>query len=217
MIVLIDNYDSFVHNLGRYLARLGGDIRVVRNDGITVSELTALRPRAIVLSPGPCTPKEAGICLEAIRELAPTIPMLGVCLGHQAIGEAFGGRVARAPEPVHGRTSRIVHQQQGLFAGLDNPLTVCRYHSLVVMSDQIPDALEVTAQTEDGVVMGLRHRDYPVFGVQFHPESILTQQGYELLANFLQIAGYPPPAIPSVEWSPPARSADEPMETPITF
>ncbi|MBM4003411.1 MAG: aminodeoxychorismate/anthranilate synthase component II [Planctomycetes bacterium] len=189
MILLIDNYDSFAHNLGRYLVQLGAAVRVVRNDAITVEEVAAAPPRAIVLSPGPCTPTEAGVSLRLVRELHASVPMLGVCLGHQTIAAAFGGRIVRAAEPVHGRASAVVHHGQDVFAGLDNPLLACRYHSLVVDPGTVPDPLEVTAETEEGIIMAIRHRNLPVFGVQFHPESVLTRQGYELLANFLRIAG----------------------------
>ena len=189
MILLIDNYDSFVHNLARYFRRLGQETRVVRNTQIDAAGAMNLRPRAIVLSPGPCTPTEAGSSLQIVRELSGQIPILGVCLGHQTIGAAFGAVVVRAPEPVHGRTSQIRHNERGIFQGLANPLIVGRYHSLVVDPRTLPDDLEVTAATDDGVVMALAHRSWPVVGVQFHPESILTQGGYELLANFLQLAG----------------------------
>ncbi|MFM2095329.1 MAG: Aminodeoxychorismate/anthranilate synthase component 2, partial [Planctomycetota bacterium] len=188
-------------------------------DAITLGEIRDLAPQAIVLSPGPCTPQESGICLDAIRHFAPTIPMLGVCLGHQAIGEALGGRVVRANEPVHGRASRIVHHQQGIFANLDNPLVVGRYHSLVVSPDGLPGELEITATTPEGVVMALQHRSFRLFGVQFHPESILTHKGYELLANFLRIAGLPVDTskVPCVEWSKPAPRETPQVGTPITF
>jgi anthranilate synthase/aminodeoxychorismate synthase-like glutamine amidotransferase len=189
MILLIDNYDSFVHNLARYFQRLGRETRVVRNTAIDAAGALDLRPNAIVLSPGPCTPSEAGCSLEVVRRLSGKIPILGVCLGHQAIGAAFGAAVVRAPEPIHGRTSAIRHEGRGVFRGLPNPLTVGRYHSLVVDPSSLPPELEITARTDDGVVMALAHRNWPVVGVQFHPESILTQSGYELLANFLRLAG----------------------------
>lgn len=189
MILLIDNYDSFVFNLARYVAELGVETHVVRNDAITVSEIRGLQPAGIILSPGPCTPREAGISLAVVRELGPEIPLLGVCLGHQAIGEACGGIVERAPEPVHGRTSRIRHQQTGVFAGLPNPLRVTRYHSLIVAAAKLPAELEAVAWTDEGLIMGLAHTLWPVYGVQFHPESILSEAGHALLANFLRIAG----------------------------
>ncbi len=189
MILLIDNYDSFVFNLARYLAEMGVETRVVRNDALDVSEIAALQPEAIILSPGPRTPDEAGICLSLVRELGDSIPMLGVCLGHQVIAAALGGRVVRANEPVHGRTSTIDHDGAGLFDGLETPLCVTRYHSLVVDEASLPDDLEVTARTSDGIVMALQHRSARLFGVQFHPEAVLTVGGHRLLGSFLQAAG----------------------------
>lgn len=189
MILLIDNYDSFVYNLARYLAELGVETDVVRNDALSVDTVAARRPQSIVISPGPCTPNEAGVSVELIRELGAKIPILGVCLGHQAIGAAFGGRVIRAPEPIHGRTSLIRHSGSRLFAGLPNPLRATRYHSLVVEEETLPPCLKITAQTTDGIPMAIEHAEWPVFGVQFHPESILTQEGHRLLANFLSLAG----------------------------
>jgi anthranilate synthase component 2 len=186
MIVLIDNYDSFTFNLFHYLGGLGADVAVHRNDKISTADVIAAEPEAIVLSPGPCTPNEAGICLDVIAKASPTIPILGVCLGHQAIGEVFGGIVERAPLPVHGKTAFIQHDGRGVFAGLPNPFEATRYHSLVVEGDSVPDCLEVSAWTDDGLVMGLRHRSAPVDGVQFHPESILTRAGKALLANFVK-------------------------------
>jgi anthranilate synthase/aminodeoxychorismate synthase-like glutamine amidotransferase len=195
MILLIDNYDSFVHNLARYLRRLGQETVVVRNDATTPNEVAAMKPDAIVLSPGPCTPKEAGCSLELVRQLAGKVPILGVCLGHQTIGAAFGGKIVRAPEPMHGRTSLIRHDGGDIFTGLPNPLPVGRYHSLVVEPHSLPTALHVTARTDDGVIMALAHRHWPVFGVQFHPESILTEGGHAVLANFLNLAGIKSSAI----------------------
>jgi len=189
MILLIDNYDSFVHNLARYFERLGQETRVVRNDTLDVAGVRTLGPEAIVLSPGPCTPREAGASLEIVHELHRQIPMLGVCLGHQAIAEALGGGVVRAPAPVHGRASQITHAGVGLFERVPSPLAVGRYHSLVVEPNSLPCELRPTAWTDDGVLMAFEHSRYPVFGVQFHPESILTEFGYELLANFLRLAG----------------------------
>jgi anthranilate synthase component 2 len=189
MILLIDNYDSFAHNLGRYLGRLGQRVSVVRNNAIDVAAVRDLRPSAIVLSPGPCTPREAGASLDIVRDLHAEVPMLGVCLGHQVIAEALGGRIARAPAPVHGRTSAVMHDGEGLFAGLPAPLTVARYHSLVADADTLPAELRPTAWTDDGIVMAFEHVGRPIYGVQFHPESILTDCGYELLANFLKLAG----------------------------
>lgn len=189
MILLIDNYDSFVFNLARYFAELGCATQVVRNDALSVAEIARLKPTAIVISPGPCTPREAGVSMELIRELAPRVPMLGVCLGHQAIAAALGGQVIRAPEPIHGRTSWIHHDQRRLLAGLPNPLQATRYHSLIVEEVTLPETLQVTARTSDGILMALEHKSWPLFGVQFHPESVLTDCGHLLLRNFLRIAG----------------------------
>jgi anthranilate synthase component 2 len=188
MIVLIDNYDSFTFNLVHYFGELGADIVVHRNDKVTAKEIVALKPDAIVLSPGPCTPKEAGICLDLIEEASATIPMLGVCLGHQAIGDAFGGKVVRAPVPVHGKLSDIRHEGRGVFRGINGPFKATRYHSLVVDRGSIPAELTVTAETDDGLVMGLSHATLPVHGVQFHPESIASDHGHLMLKNFLDIA-----------------------------
>jgi anthranilate synthase component 2 len=189
MLLLIDNYDSFTYNLYQYLGELGAETRVVRNDELTVAEALALRPSAVVISPGPGNPDEAGISLELIRALPPEVPLLGVCLGHQAIGQAFGGRIVRAPRIMHGKTSAIHHDGRGIFAGLPQPFTATRYHSLVIAEDSVPDCLEVTARTEDGVIMAVRHRSLPQAGVQFHPESILTSAGKDLLRNFLAGSG----------------------------
>jgi anthranilate synthase/aminodeoxychorismate synthase-like glutamine amidotransferase len=188
MILLIDNYDSFTFNLVHFLGDLGASCDVWRNDALTPAEALALKPEAIVLSPGPCTPNEAGICLDLIAAAAGQVPILGVCLGHQAIGQAFGGVVRRAATPMHGKLSRISHQGTDVFAGLPSPFEATRYHSLILERATMPDTLTATAWTEDGLVMGLRHRSLPVFGVQFHPESIASQHGHELLANFLAIA-----------------------------
>jgi anthranilate synthase component 2 len=191
-IVLIDNYDSFTFNLVHYLGELGADVAVHRNDKVTAADVMAAGPDAIVLSPGPCTPNEAGICLELIAAAAPTIPVFGVCLGHQAIGQVFGGRVVRAPELVHGKTSEVTHRGDGVFRGINGPFRATRYHSLVVDHDSLPDDLTVTAETgsDRGVplVMGLAHRTLPVHGVQFHPESIASEHGRLILKNFLDIA-----------------------------
>ncbi len=184
-VLLIDNYDSFTYNLYQYLCELGAEVEVVRNDQITVAEVADRRPDRIVISPGPCTPAEAGISVEVIRQLGSYIPILGVCLGHQAIGAAYGGAVVRAPMVMHGKLSPIYHNGQGIFAGLPSPFQATRYHSLVVRREDLPTELEVTAWTEDGVIMGLRHRSLPVEGVQFHPESIMTEHGKQMLANFL--------------------------------
>jgi anthranilate synthase component II len=188
MIVLIDNYDSFTFNLVHYFGELGADIVVHRNDKVTSSDVVAAAPDAIVLSPGPCTPREAGICLDLIAQAAAKIPILGVCLGHQAIGDAFGGKVVRAPVPVHGKLSDVHHEGRGVFRGINGPFKATRYHSLVVERDTMPDALEVTAETDDGLVMGLSHTKLPVHGVQFHPESIASEHGHLMLKNFLDIA-----------------------------
>lgn len=188
MIVVIDNYDSFTYNLVQYLGELGAAQAVYRNDQATVEQIAAMQPDAVVISPGPCTPDEAGISLELIRRLGPTTPILGVCLGHQAIGRAYGGRVLPAPALMHGKTSRIYHSGTGLFAGLPNPFTAARYHSLIVDRASLPADLAVTAETEDGLVMAVQHRVHPVYGVQFHPESILTECGRQLLQNFLRLA-----------------------------
>ncbi|HXU68400.1 MAG TPA: aminodeoxychorismate/anthranilate synthase component II [Polyangia bacterium] len=188
MLLLIDNYDSFTYNLAQYLGELGAEVRVERNDALTVDEVAALRPERIVISPGPCTPNEAGISLELLGKLAGKMPILGVCLGHQAIGQAFGGKVVRAPRVMHGKTSPIEHDGRGLFAGIPSPMQATRYHSLVVEPASFPAALEVTARTAEGEIMALRHRALPVWGVQFHPESILTVDGKQLLRNFLEMS-----------------------------
>jgi anthranilate synthase/aminodeoxychorismate synthase-like glutamine amidotransferase len=185
VILMIDNYDSFTYNLVQYLRELGASVQVRRNDEISVEEIGAMRPERIVLSPGPCTPAEAGICCDAILAFGATTPLLGVCLGHQCIGAAYGGRVVRAGRLMHGKTSPILHDGRSLFAGLPNPFEAIRYHSLLVERDGLPACLEISARTAEGEIMGIRHRTYPVEGVQFHPESILTQAGKELLRNFL--------------------------------
>jgi anthranilate synthase component 2 len=191
MLLMIDNYDSFTYNLVHYFAELGQEVSVVRNDALTVAEAAALNPDYIVLSPGPCTPNEAGICLQVLEQLAGKVPVFGVCLGHQSIGQAFGGKVVRARTIMHGKTSMIHHKGEGAFKGLPSPFEATRYHSLVVEQESLPDCLEITAWTvnEDGgidEIMGLRHKTLPVEGVQFHPESILTQHGHDLLGNFLK-------------------------------
>jgi anthranilate synthase component II len=191
MLLLIDNYDSFVHNLARYFERLGQSTLVVRNDAINVREVQKLNPLAIVLSPGPCTPREAGVSLEIVRDLYADVPMLGVCLGHQVIAEALGGPIVRAPIPVHGQNSEIEHSGSGIFAGLPSPMRVGRYHSLVAAPASLPEHLRATAWSNDGILMAVEHCELPVYGVQFHPESILTEHGYGLLANFLRLAGIP--------------------------
>ncbi len=187
MLLMLDNYDSFTYNLVQYLQELGADVRVFRNDKITVEEIAALRPRRIVISPGPCSPAEAGISVELIQRLSGSIPMLGVCLGHQSIGHAFGGKVIRAPHLMHGKTSLIHHDSSGVFKGLSNPFVATRYHSLIVEKESLPACLRVTAWVDDGTIMGLEHRERPLWGVQFHPESILTVEGKNLLRNFLDL------------------------------
>jgi anthranilate synthase component II len=188
MVVLVDNYDSFTFNLVHYLGELGADVTVHRNDKVTVGDVLAAKPEAIVLSPGPCTPNQAGICLDLIGQASATVPILGVCLGHQAIGQAFGGKVTRAPSPVHGKLSEVRHQGQGVFRGINGAFKATRYHSLVVERDSLPETLGVTAETDDRLVMGLAHRSLPVHGVQFHPESIASQHGHLMLKNFLELA-----------------------------
>ena len=190
MFLLIDNYDSFTYNLFHFLGELGAEIEVRRNDALGVAEALAMKPQGIVLSPGPCDPDRAGICLELVAAAAGKLPILGVCLGHQAIGQAFGGRVVRAPRCMHGKLSQLRHQGQGVFEGLPSPFAATRYHSLTIDRAGFPEVLEVTAETDDGVIMGLRHRELPVHGVQFHPESIASEHGHALLANFLRLAGH---------------------------
>jgi anthranilate synthase component II len=191
MLLLIDNYDSFTYNLVHFLGELGAEAHVVRNDKITVADAIALKPQAIVLSPGPCTPNEAGICLELIEKAGPTIPMLGVCLGHQAMGQVYGGKVIRAPHLMHGKLSTVANTGKGVFKGLPRTFEATRYHSLIVARDTLPDCLEITAET-GGLIMGMQHRTHPVHGVQFHPESIASEHGHALLANFLELAGLAP-------------------------
>ena len=188
MLMLIDNYDSFTYNLMHFLGELGTEVEVKRNDAITVDQVLAAAPEAVVMSPGPCDPDRAGICLEMVERGAGKLPLLGVCLGHQAVGQAFGGRIAHAPTLMHGKMSDIRHNGEGVFAGLPNPFEATRYHSLVVERESLPDCLEVTAETDDGVVMGIAHRELPIHGVQFHPESIASEHGHALLRNFLDIA-----------------------------
>lgn len=185
MLLLLDNYDSFTYNLYQYLSELGTLVEVRRNDQVTLEEIEQMQPERIVISPGPCTPNEAGISCQVIERFGPHIPLLGVCLGHQAIGQVYGGRVIRAPEPMHGKTSRIYHQGQGILHDLPNPFEANRYHSLIVERATLPDVLEITAESDDGLIMGLRHRIYPIQGVQFHPESIMTPNGKDLLQHFL--------------------------------
>lgn len=187
MILVIDNYDSFTYNLVQYLGELGAQLQVARNDQLTVADIEALAPERIVISPGPCTPNEAGISLDVIKHFAGKVPLLGVCLGQQAMGQAFGGKVIRAPYLMHGKTSQILHDGRTLFAGVENPFTATRYHSLIVERESLPPVLEVSATTSDGLIMGLRHREFVCEGVQFHPESIMTAAGKKLLQNFLNL------------------------------
>ena len=189
MLLVIDNYDSFTYNLVQYLLELGQEVVVRRNDKVTVAEVEQMGPSAVVISPGPCTPNEAGVSMELIRRMAPRTPILGVCLGHQCIGQAFGGRVVRAPTLMHGKTSQIFHDGKTIFRDLPLPFEATRYHSLIVERESLPDSLEVCAETRDGIVMGVRHREFPVHGVQFHPESILTAAGKDLLRNFVALCG----------------------------
>ncbi len=198
MLLVLDNYDSFTFNLVQYLGELAADhpiaskVRVERNDALTLEQIRALAPAAILISPGPGDPDQSGVCLEVLRELSPTIPTLGVCLGHQSIAQVYGGKVVRAKELMHGKTSPVRHSGQGVFEGLPNPLTATRYHSLIAERESLPDCLEITAWLDDGTIMGLRHREFPhIQGVQFHPESVLTQEGHALLANFLRQASQP--------------------------
>ena len=187
MLLMIDNYDSFTYNLVQYFLELGEEVKVIRNDKLTLADIEQLTPERLVISPGPCTPKEAGISVSAIRKFAGRIPLLGICLGHQSITEAFGGRVVRAERLMHGKTSPILHDNSKLFQGLSNPFTATRYHSLIAERESFPDSLKITAWTEEGEIMGLQHRELPVWGVQFHPESILTTVGMDLLNNFLKL------------------------------
>jgi anthranilate synthase/aminodeoxychorismate synthase-like glutamine amidotransferase len=222
MILLIDNYDSFVYNLARYLREMGCATRVVRNDELTLDELGRMMPQAIVISPGPCTPARAGISVDLVRAFSDRIPILGVCLGHQAIAEALGSEIARSPVPVHGIRCRVDHEGSGLFAGLPSPLWAGRYHSLCVVETSLPDALRVTARSDGGVVMALAHATRPLFGVQFHPESVLTESGHRLLSNFLAIAGVAHTVPGGSDYEEPTESADQLLlyadtATPITW
>lgn len=187
MLLMIDNYDSFTYNLVQYFGELGEDVRVYRNDEITIEQIEALKPDHICISPGPCSPKEAGISVATLQHFAGKVPMLGVCLGHQAIGEAFGGKIVRAKRVMHGKTDIVRSNRQGIFAGLPESFTVTRYHSLVIERSSLPSCLQITATTDDGEIMGVRHKDFPIEGVQFHPESILSEYGHDLLKNFLKI------------------------------
>ncbi len=186
MILIIDNYDSFTYNLYQYIGEIYDDVKVVRNDDVTVEDVRNLCPEGIVLSPGPGRPENSGVCIDVIKKLGNSIPILGICLGHQAIGCAFGGNVVRAKEIMHGKVSTVTHDGKGLFKGIKNPLTVMRYHSLIVEKESLPEELEETCETQDGVIMGLKHKTYPVYGLQFHPESILTEEGKNIIRNFLE-------------------------------
>ncbi len=194
MLLLIDNYDSFTYNLFHYLGELGEEVQVVRNDQIGAEEALALKPQSIVISPGPCDPDRAGVCLELIAKAGGKVPLLGVCLGHQSIGQAYGGKIVRAPTPMHGKLSRIHHSGQSVFAGLEDGFEATRYHSLVVDRKSLPEVLEITAETDDGIIMGIRHKTHPVHGVQFHPESIASEHGHAILKNFLAAA---PDSVPA--------------------
>jgi anthranilate synthase component 2 len=199
MFLLIDNYDSFTYNLWHFLGELGAKVVVHRNDQISVNEALALQPSGVILSPGPCDPDQAGICLELIQKAPVTLPILGVCLGHQCIGQAFGGKIIRSTEPMHGKMSDIHNQGAGIFEGLPSSFSATRYHSLVVERASLPDPLKITAETQDGLIMGLRHQSRPIFGVQFHPESIASQYGYQLLANFLLLSGRQTASMQSID------------------
>lgn len=203
-ITLIDNYDSFTYNLVHYLGELGSDVTVYRNDARSVEEILAEKPAAIVISPGPCTPDDAGISLELIEKAPRTLPILGVCLGHQSIGQAFGGKVIRAPQLMHGKLSQIHHKGEGIFKDLPDPFEATRYHSLIVERDSLPDCLHITAETNDGLIMALQHEKFPIYGVQFHPESIASEHGHKLLANFLQLAGFKTKTPPKFSFKRPA-------------
>jgi anthranilate synthase/aminodeoxychorismate synthase-like glutamine amidotransferase len=220
VILLLDNYDSFVHNLARYLRRLGQETLVVRSDAIDAEGVRQLKPAAVVLSPGPCTPAEAGCSVSVVKELWHELPILGVCLGHQAIAAAFGTKIIRAPRPMHGRTSSVSHGGKDIFADVPNPVTVCRYHSLVVDEQSLPRELQITARTADGVIMGIQHATAPLVGLQFHPEAVLTEFGYRMLANFLRLARLPTPAeLPAIatEWNQPPVAKLPYPDQPLTF
>lgn len=221
MILIVDNYDSFAHNLARYFRRLGQATEVVRNDAIDVAAIRTAKPQAVVLSPGPCTPEEAGCSLEIVRELHGELPILGICLGHQAIAAALGARIVRAEQPMHGRTSLVEHIGAPLFRDVPSPLVACRYHSLVVEPGSLPYELRVTATGDDGTIMAIEHVRYPVFGLQFHPEAVLTEHGYRILANFLELSGQPVTAdvaaLAATEYLLPVSSQQELLKQPVTF
>jgi anthranilate synthase component II len=216
MILLVDNYDSFVHNLARYVRELGHETVVVRNDALTVAEIAARQPQAIILSPGPCTPAEAGVSTAVVERLGGQIPLLGVCLGHQAIGAAYGARIIRAPEPVHGRVAWVKHAGTPLFREVAHPLRVMRYHSLIVDEATLPESLVVTAQTLDGLPMAVEDATRRVYGLQFHPESVLTECGHQLLANFLSLAGLDSRLPPAADWRPTTEELPAPAVPPVT-
>lgn len=219
-VLVVDNYDSFVFNLVRYLNELGAATHVVRNDRLDISTVVAQPPSAIVLSPGPCTPAEAGVCEQLVRDFGEAIPILGVCLGHQAIITALRGTLERAPEPVHGRTSMVTHDESALWENVPNPLRVTRYHSLIAEASQLPDELQCAATTDDGIVMAVKHREWPCWGVQFHPESVLTQSGHQILANFLKLAGVPHEPFSSAELDDqvgPSTGHPQPDQVPYFF
>jgi len=221
MILLIDNYDSFVYNLARYLREMGCATHVARNDALSLDDLREMAPRAIVISPGPCTPSRAGISVEVVRTFSERIPILGVCLGHQAIGEALGGMISRSPAPVHGMRCRVHHDGTGLFAGLPAPLWAGRYHSLCIAEQSLPDALRITARSDDGLIMAVAHATRPLFGVQFHPESVLTESGHRLLSNFLRLAGVAHTVPAAGDYGKPIEPDSHPLTadatTPITW
>jgi len=205
-ITLIDNYDSFTYNLVHYLGELGSKVTVHRNDAISVKELLSQKPKAVVLSPGPCTPNEAGITVKLIKEAPVKLPILGVCLGHQSIGQAFGGKVIRAPQLMHGKMSKITHEGEGIFKDLPSPFVATRYHSLIVEEKSLPECLKITARTKDGLIMGMEHIERPIHGVQFHPESIASEYGHQLLANFLKLAGIKSKKPPKLNFKRPAMT-----------
>lgn len=205
-ITLIDNYDSFTYNLVHYLGELGSKVTVHRNDAISVKELLSQKPKAVVLSPGPCTPNEAGITVKLIKEAPVKLPILGVCLGHQSIGQAFGGKVIRAPQLMHGKMSKITHEGEGIFKDLPSPFVATRYHSLIVEEKSLPECLKITARTKDGLIMGMEHIERPIHGVQFHPESIASEHGHQLLANFLKLAGIKSKTPPKLNFKRPAMT-----------
>ena len=187
MLLVIDNYDSFVYNLSRYFIQLGQQVCVLRNDEVTLNDIKAMRPNGLVLSPGPCSPDEAGVCVPAIKEFGHSLPILGICLGHQAIGQAFGGKIEKARYPTHGKARYVTHDQQGIYENIKNPFKVARYHSLIISKETIPDCLKITGVSDEGEIMSVQHNDLPIYGLQYHPESVLTEHGYDLLMNFMNL------------------------------